>query len=167
MPAVSLEGDYPQTNPLDLVEEIVSANEWTFQRVSDDEILVNISGHWCNYCLCFTWCRETSAMHFVCAFNLKLSKRRRAACHELLAMINAQMWLGHFDLSPEGDLPTFRHTVLLRGARGASVEQLEDLVDVAVSQCERFYPAFQFVLWDGRSPVDAVAAALFDTVGEA
>jgi len=64
-------------------------------------------------------------------------------------------------------MPMFRHTVPLRGLRGASVEQLEDLVDSAVTECERFFPAFQFVIWGGKSAAEAMAAALFETVGEA
>ncbi len=61
----------------------------------------------------------------------------------------------------------FRHTVLLRGAGGVAAEQLEDLVDIAVAECERFYPAFQLLLWGGKSPEEAVAAAMLETVGEA
>ncbi len=61
----------------------------------------------------------------------------------------------------------FRQTTLLRGSHGASVEQLEDLVEIALSECERFYPAFQFVIWGGKTPAEAVSAALLDTVGEA
>jgi len=33
-------------NPLDIVEEIVSANEWSFQRSADDELSVDFPGHW-------------------------------------------------------------------------------------------------------------------------
>ena len=40
----------------------------------------------------------------------------------------------------------FRHAVLFRDGTGASGELIEDLVDIAVSECERFYPAFQFVI---------------------
>jgi hypothetical protein len=34
-------------NPLDIVEEIVAANEWSFQRSGDDELSVEFPGHWC------------------------------------------------------------------------------------------------------------------------
>ena len=61
----------------------------------------------------------------------------------------------------------FRQTMLLRGSRGAAVEQLEDLVEIALSECERFYPAFQFVIWGGKSASEAVSAAILDTMGEA
>jgi hypothetical protein len=64
-------------------------------------------------------------------------------------------------------VPVFRHAVLLRGAPGASAESLEDLVDIALNECERFFPAFQFVLWGGKGPKDALDAAMLDCVGEA
>jgi hypothetical protein len=47
------------------------------------------------------------------------------------------------------------------------VEQLEDLVDIAITECERFYPAFQFVVWGGKSPKEGIGAAMLDTAGEA
>ena len=82
-------------------------------------------------------------------------------------MANARIWLGHFDLPAEDEMPMFRHTVPMRGVRGAAVEQLEDLVDAALTECERYYPAFQFVVWGGKSAGEAIAAACLDTQGEA
>jgi hypothetical protein len=61
----------------------------------------------------------------------------------------------------------FRHTLLLRGAGAANVEQLEDLVDVAVSESDRYFPAFQFVIWGGKSAEDAMASALIEVAGSA
>jgi hypothetical protein len=61
----------------------------------------------------------------------------------------------------------FRHTIPLRGMPGASIEQLEDVVDTALTECERFYPALQLVVWGGRSVSEAIAAAHMDTIGEA
>ena len=46
-------------------------------------------------------------------------------------------------------------------------EQAESIVEAAMEECERFYPVFQFVLWGGKSPGEAIAAALIDTHGEA
>jgi hypothetical protein len=154
-------------NPLDLVEEIVIANEWPFDRSSDDELVVEISGRWCDYRLYFVWQSELSAMQFSCQFDMKIQHHRRTAVHDLLAEVNNRMWLGHFDICTEEQTPMFRQTTLLRGSHGASVEQLEDLVEIALSECERFYPAFQFVIWGGKSAPEAVSAALLDTMGEA
>ena len=43
----------------------------------------------------------------------------------------------------------------------------EAIAEAAMEECERFYPVFQFVLWGGKSPTEAIAAALIDTAGEA
>ena len=86
---------------------------------------------------------------------------------ELLSLINEKLWLGHFGLWQDEGLPMFRHALPLRGLSGPSTELIEDLLDTALVECERFYPAFQYVIWGGKSPLDAIAAALVDTVGEA
>ena len=82
-------------------------------------------------------------------------------------MGNEKLWLGHFDLWSEEGLPVFRHAVLFREGIAANAELIEDLVDIAVSECERFYPAFQFVIWGGKDPAEAITAALLETEGEA
>jgi hypothetical protein len=106
-------------------------------------------------------------MHFSCAFDLKVPANQRDKLFELLSMANEKLWIGHFGLDSEDGVPVFRHSVLLRGAPGASAESLEDMVDIAVTECERFFPAFQFVLWGGKPPAEALAAAMLDCVGEA
>jgi hypothetical protein len=64
-------------------------------------------------------------------------------------------------------MPIFRHAVLLRGAPSASAESIEDMVDIAITECERFFPAFQFVLWGGKTPEEALQMAMLECVGEA
>lgn len=157
----------PPANPLDLVEEIVASNDWAFDRTSRAEMVVEIAGSWSDYSLYFIWREELSVMQFCCACEMRIPSPRRNAVHELLAAVNDKLWFGHFGLAPEDNLLTFRHAVLLRGARGASVEQLEDMVDIALTECERFYPAFQLVVWGGKAPQEAILAAMLDPVGEA
>ena len=154
-------------NPIDIVEELVSANEWAFERASDEEMLVEVVGRWASYRMHFVWQQDLSSMYFSCLLDAKVPSTKRAAGSELVALINERMWLGHFEIGSEDGIPLFRHTVLLRGQGSASVEQVEDLVDIAVAECERFFPAFQFVLWGGKTPQDALAAAMLECVGEA
>lgn len=130
-------------------------------------MVVEISGRWCDYRLLFVWQEEIVALHFSCSFDMKVPKARRNVVYELLAIINEKMWLGHFDVCSDTHLPMFRHAILLRGALSASVEQLEDLVDMALTECERFYPAFQLVIWGGKTAEEAVTAAMIEPVGEA
>ena len=154
-------------NPLDVLEQIVAANEWAFDRRSEGEMAAEAPGKWCDYGLYFSWSPEISAMHFTCAFDMKVPANRRAALFELLALANERLWIGHFGMDSEDGTPIFRHSVLLRGLSGASPESLEDLVDIAITECERFFPAFQFVLWGGKSANEAIQASMLECLGEA
>ena len=108
------------SNPLDVLEQIVAANEWAFDRRSEGEMAAEAPGKWCDYGLYFSWSPEISAMHFTCAFDLKVPAPRRNALFELLALANERLWIGHFGMDSEDGTPIFRHSVLLRGLAAAS-----------------------------------------------
>ncbi|MGI4943407.1 MAG: YbjN domain-containing protein [Janthinobacterium lividum] len=167
MSALAERHDTPAPNPLDVIEQVVAANDWAFDRRSDHEMAAEAPGKWCDYGLYFSWSSEISAMHFTCAIDMKVPERQRAALYELLALANERLWIGHFGMDSDDGMPLFRHSVLLRGATTASAESLEDMVDIAITECERFYPAFQFVLWGGKTPADALQAAMLECMGEA
>ena len=167
MTTPNLETSVAPLNPLDLIEELVVANDWPFQRSADDEILVEIGGRWTDYRLFFVWQEEASALQFCCRLDAKVPPKARRAINDLLARVNERLWLGHFDVSAEEESIMFRHALLLRGVSGVSPEQVEDLVELALVECERFYPAFQLVIWGGKGAEEAMTAAILDPVGEA
>ena len=155
------------TNPLDTVEQLVEINDWVFERINSNEIAVQAPGTWCDYSLYFAWNQEMEALNFTCAFDMRISAEQKPTVYELLALLNDRLWLGHFGIWGDEELPMFRHVIPLRGTKGAEIEQMEDLVETAVLECERFYPAFQYVIWGGKSAHDAIEAAMIDTVGNA
>src|SRR3546814_4186802 len=69
-----------------------------FDRSTDEEMVVEIAGRWCEYRLFFVWQQDLSAMYFSCLFDLRAPPQKRTAVAELLALVNEKMWLGHFDL---------------------------------------------------------------------
>jgi hypothetical protein len=157
-----------QDHPLDIAETVIASNGWRFARNRDDEIAAEVRGQWCDFSLHFAYVPEASAVHFTCAFDMRVPDHRKRQVNDLLAILNDRMWLGHFGVWENEGLPMFRYTMLLRGApEGMTAGQLEDLLEVAVAECERFYPAFQFVIWGGKDPAEAVAAAILDPAGEA
>jgi hypothetical protein len=154
-------------NPIDLLEELVAANDWAFDRPSDVEMAIQVQGNWVDYHLWSVWDEDVKAMFFACHFDFRVPQTKRREVQDLVARFNEKLWLGHFDHGSDDGAVLFRHTVPLRGTSGVSVEQLEDLVDTAVSECERFYPALQLVVWGGQSSADAIAAAMMETAGTA
>ena len=154
-------------NPLDIVEQVVAANEWMFDRRAEHELAAEAQGKWADYGLFFCWSDEISALHMSVTFDLKAPHRPKAAVYELLAKANERLWIGHFGLDEETGMPVYRHAALLRGQPGASAESMEDLIDIAICECERFFPAFQFVIWGGKGADEALEAAMLECAGEA
>lgn len=154
-------------NPVETVEHVAAAHGWLFARASEDEVTLVISGAWTDYQVSFTWMGDIEALHLACAFDLKIPERRRADMAELACMVNEQLWVGHFDVWINDGLVMFRHALVLSGGTAASGAQCEALLTTAVETCERYYQAFQYVLWAGKTPREAIETALFETKGEA
>jgi hypothetical protein len=154
-------------HPLDVVERLASIRDWIFDRAETDEMSVAVSGKWSEYHISFTWIEDVEAMHVACAFDLKVPERRRSEILHLISLANEQQWVGHFDLWSGESVVMFRHALILSGGAELTHGQCEMLLKVAVDACERYYQAFQFVIWAGRTAREALAGALFETEGEA
>ncbi|MAR55862.1 MAG: hypothetical protein CMM93_01640 [Rickettsiales bacterium] len=154
-------------NPLDVAEALFESRDWLFDRPFEEELIADIAGAWCHYRVWCAWQPDLEVMSFSCSFDSKVPDHSIAKLYPLLGSINEKMWLGHFDICSEEKLITFRHALLLRGGKGATPEQIEDLIDIAIHECDRFYPAFQSVIWGNEQFNQALEIALMDTVGEA
>ena len=167
MTGIGLSGLSLADHPFDVIERIADEHNWIFDRRSDKEMAAQAPGRWCDYSLFFAWNEKVGAMHFTCAFDMRVPDERKPFVHELLAMVNEKLWMGHFGVWTDEGLPMFRHAMPMRGTQGPTLDQVEDLVDVAIVECERFYPTFQYVIWGGNTPTEAIAAAMIETMGEA
>jgi hypothetical protein len=156
-----------RNNPLAVVEDIAADNNWSFERSGEDEVTIVSKGDWTDYQLSFTWMTEIEALHLACAFDMKIPKARRAEVQRLIAAINEQLWIGHFDIWTHTGMIMYRQALVLPGGITASTAQCESMLVGAIHACERYYPAFQFVVWAGKSATEAMSAAMFDTEGEA
>jgi len=155
------------SNPLDLFERLASLNDWTFDRDSEDELSVAVTGGWSDYHVAITWLAEVEALHIACAFDLKVPERRRGEVLQLVSLVNEQLWLGHFDLWSSESVVMYRHALLLSGGAEPTEEQAAALVRSAVEACERYYQAFQFVVWAGKTAKEGMEGAILETAGEA
>ena len=154
-------------NPVDEIELLAAQNDWTFERSDEDEIAISIAGDDTDYNVAVTWLSEIEALHVACAFDIKVSAARRNEVTKLLALINEQLWIGHFDIWQAEGVVMYRNTLLLAGQAEVTNEQMEALIETAVDTCERHRLAFDFAVRGGRNAKDALALALMETVGEA
>ena len=158
--------DEQRINPLDVVERLATGHDWSFERAGDDEITILVTGRWTDYQLSYTWMGDIEALHLACAFDLKVPERRRGEAQALITLINEQLWVGHFDLWTKEGMVMYRHALVLAGVE-TSGRQCEALLSTALDTCERYFTAFQFVVWAGKGAREALDAAMFETSGEA
>ena len=156
-----------EAHPVDLIENIANAHEWSFERTNDDEIAISVAGHWTDYHVSFSWMEDYEALHLACAFDIKVPELRVAEISRLLAMINEQMLFGHFDLWEQEGAVMFRQSLMLNGGAVPTNQQVETLMHSAVEACECYFQAFQFVIWSNVSAREALSGALFETHGNA
>ena len=154
-------------NPIDVVEEVIYSKKWTFSRADDYELVAEIASKWCQYRFYFTWSEQIRAISLTVTFDLKFPYVKMKDAQELLALINEKLWIGHFDITSKNGIPAYRHTVLSFPEDEVLHHQLENLVDIAIYECEKFYPAFQLVLFEDSDPGKALAISTFDTIGVA
>jgi hypothetical protein len=156
-----------RNNPLAAVEDIAADNNWSFERSGEDEVTIVSKGDWTDYQLSFTWMAEIEALHLACAFDMKIPQPRRGEVQRLIAAINEQLWVGHFDIWTHTGMIMYRQAMVLPGGLTATTAQCEAMLVGAIHACERYYPALQFVVWAGKTAAEAMSAAMFDTEGEA
>lgn len=152
--------------PLDMLVALFEARGWPCESGAG-EMSGEVQGSWTKYQLRGIWRAEDQVLQILCLPDVRIAADKRAATYELVALVNEQMWLGHFDIWSNGGVLLYRNGTMLGDEGLLSLAQAQALVEIAVDECDRFYPAFQFLLWGGKSPQDALDAAMVDAAGEA
>ncbi len=154
-------------NPIDIVEDVIHHKKWSFSRAADHELVAEISSKWCSYRLYFNWSENINALSLSITFDIKFPETKIIKAYELLGLINENLWIGHFDITSRNGIPAFRHTVLSNSETESLYKKFEDLVDIGIYECEKFYPSFVQVLFEELSPSEAIKFSNFETIGRA
>jgi hypothetical protein len=153
--------------PVEMLAALFEARGWLFEITADDEMTGEVQGSWAKYKIKAIWRGEDNVLQLLCLPDIRVSDDKRRQAYELLALVNEQIWLGHFDIWSNGSVLLYRHGALLGDEGLLSLDQAQALVETAIDECDRFYPAFQFVLWGDKNPRVALESALVDAAGEA
>src|SRR5215467_9014924 len=80
------------SNPVDLVEDIATRNDWATERTSADELTLTVAGQWTDYHVSLNWRDDLETLHIACAFDAKVPDNRLPEVYRLVAQINEQLW---------------------------------------------------------------------------
>ncbi|MEE9330000.1 MAG: YbjN domain-containing protein [Parvularculaceae bacterium] len=154
-------------DPLEVIEWVAEQGEMTTERVDRAELHVNVNGVWRDIAVWFAWREDLRVLQMGAPLELKVPPALEPEICQLLAMVNERVWIGHFDLWSEDKAIVYRNGLVLSQMADLDEGQAETLLKGASEAFERFYPAFNYVIWGGKSPAEALAACLFDVVGSA
>jgi len=161
-------GHMDHSNPIDNLEAIARENKWPLEKISDDEATMECEGRWGQFLLSFVWQEEYQALLFSCTSDLRVPIEKLNALKDMLFEVNHKVWLGHFDLDDSDDrYVLFRYNSLMRGFVANSQDHVEDLIELAMTEFDRFYPAFKEVLSERKIANDIMVTMLADPMGEA
>lgn len=159
--------DSPVQHPIELVSRFVTQHDWYLRQSARNAILADVPGEWSHYQLSVTWQAEAEALVVICHLDLPYIEEYQEAVIQVSAMLNQELWLGHFVYDQSNDRLSLRHTLPLRGAGGATAEQIEDLVDIILGESELAYPVLYQVAVGELAAADAVGLTLVAHQGEA
>ena len=110
---------------------------------------------------------KENIIYISCALDIKVNKKTQMKYINFFLNINQKLALGHFEVWLEDGWPIFRHSILISNKTSLCKSQIEEVSLIALEECERFYPAFQFLLWDNKSANDSLDSLMLYTLGEA
>lgn len=154
-------------DPLDSVEQAVIAEQLPYERDDAGELHMSAPGAWRDHQIWFAWRPELEAIHICSSLDLKTPANRFREVCELVSRLNEKLWFGHFDVWAEDGGILYRHAIPLPHGESLSPGQAAALIQAAREAGDRFYPAFQYLVWGGKTVEEAAQAAMFETAGEA
>jgi len=154
-------------HPIDIVEHLAEHHDWDFDRVADDQIAMAVEGQWRTYSITLAWSGYDETLRLICTFEMEPPEDKLPALYDALNRTNDMIWSGAFTYWHEQRLMVFRYGLVLAGGQIAGPEQLSRLISSAVSNCERYYPAFQLVSWGDRDVESAMQVAIAEAYGRA
>jgi len=154
-------------HPIDIVEDLAAHHAWDFDRVADDQIAMAVEGQWRTYSITLAWSAYDETLRLICTFEMEPPEDKLPRLYEALNRTNDMVWSGAFTYWHEQRLMVYRYGLVLAGGQLAGSEQLGRMINAAVGNCERFYPAFQLVNWGDGSVEDAMQVAIAEAYGRA
>ena len=153
--------------PLDTIERIAVTSDLDAQRVDETELHVNLVGSWRDVSVWFAWREEAQVLQIGAPLEIKVPEDKRTEVCRLLALVNERLWLGHFDYWERDYGLIYRNGAVLPEGQSMDPSQAEILLRGAMEAFEKFYPAFNYVVWGGKSAQEAIDACILEPVGTA
>ena len=154
-------------DPLDTIEAIARRSDLEARRVDDRELHIGLTGSWRDIDIWVSWRAEAQVLQVGAPLEMRVPPAVEPEVLRLMAKVNERLWLGHYDLWEEDRGLIYRNGVVLPEGQAMDASQADIILRGALDAFERFYPAFNYVVWGGKTAEQALEASVFETAGSA
>ncbi len=154
------------SHPIDLAEALAVSMGLACARDGADRLVIEFEGMWRLYRIAVSLVEDSGMLTVRSGFEMKLGD---SAPEQILKVVNHANQLcpfGSFTAHTEEEVFVFGCGQLLGGGAHMTLDHVRRLLETCVSECERFYPAFQMVAYGGKDADSAVKAAVIEPVSE-
>ena len=156
-----------EIHPIDIVEHLAEHHEWEFDRIEENQIAMAVQGQWRTYSITLAWSGFDETLRLICSFEMEPPEEKLKDLYETLNVANDRCWTGAFTFWEDQKLMVYRYGLVLTGGQIATAEQIDAMISSAVLTAEKYYPAFQLVVYDNQSPNKAMQVAIAEVYGHA
>ena len=156
-----------EIHPIDIVEHLAEHHEWEFDRIEENQIAMAVQGQWRTYSITLAWSGFDETLRLICSFEMEPPSEKLKDVYETLNVANDRCWTGAFTFWEKQKLMVYRYGLVLAGGQIATAEQIDTMISSAILTAEKYYPAFQLVVYDNQSPDSAMQVAIAEAYGHA
>jgi len=143
-------------NPIDTIEYLFARDNISCDRRKEGELVAEVQGKWDNMLIFFAFEEHMRCLHLSCLLNIETATVDRSKMFELLALLNENLWLGHFSYWSEQKMPIFKHSMILQDDEELFTGKIGKIIELAIMECERVYPIFNAVMRQNVAPTQAL-----------
>ena len=156
-----------EIHPIDIVEHLAEHHEWEFDRIEENQIAMAVQGQWRTYSITLAWSGFDETLRLICSFEMEPPEEKLKDLYETLNVANDRCWTGAFTFWEDQKLMVYRYGLVLTGGQTATADQIDAMISSAVLTAEKYYPAFQLVVYDNQTPNKAMQVAIAEAYGHA
>lgn len=151
---------------INTVMTLAAQHNWPVEKIDVQKITFTIERQWKLYSVTMAWSSFDSTLRMMLSYETEPPSDRLPALYEMINYVNDQCWVGAFNFWTDRQLMLYRYGMPIIGQQ-ITVDLVSQLVHIAVTAAERYYPAFQVVVWGKKSPAEALRVAIGEGHGHA
>jgi hypothetical protein len=134
---------------------MLDSHGYRYNEIDANAVSVAIRHTYGVYTIFFRTNDETDLVRVLCSYASYIPEDRRVAVAEVLARINARLWVGNFELDfVDGEV---RHRVSIDVENGwLSEKMVDNMMGFTLSSMDRYHQAIMRVAFGGVEPVAAL-----------